>query len=196
MRGRAERGGKSHLWENGIIGSHDGPPDDVQALAVARHQDTHVVGMLDQGQARVFRVLHVGRQHRIPQQVDTIEDDGGRSHDLHDEHVPAVCDVGPQIQGLGDTDPEVEDEGAEVQEEDYTAEPIDFRAAHISLELSGLWQAHEGPGLGFHILRGIEGCRSVLTLARRGHRIDRHNAACRSRALSIYFLRGLIVSSA
>ena len=163
-----------HLWQNSIVGSHDRAPDNVQAFAVAGDQDADVVGMLHQGQARVFGVLHVWGQHWVPQQIDTIQDDGGRSHDLHDEHIPAVGNVGPQVEGLGDTDPEVEDEGAEVQEEDDAAKPVDLCTPHVALEFSWLWQAHEGAWLGLHFLGGIEGCCSVLPLARRGNWVDWH----------------------
>ena len=57
-------------WEGGVIGSHDGPPEDFQRLLVAGHADAHMVGEARAHIARVCGVvsgLHVvGGHHRIP----------------------------------------------------------------------------------------------------------------------------------
>jgi len=80
----------NYLWEDGIVGGHDGAADDVQALTVAGHQHAHVVGVLDHGEPRVVGVLHVGRQHGVPQQIHSVQDDRRGSHDLDNQHKPAM----------------------------------------------------------------------------------------------------------
>lgn len=180
--GKALKGEEQQEWaclrKDGVIGCHDSAPDDVQAFAVAWHQHPHMVGVLDKGEPRVLRVLHVWRQHRVPQQVDTVQDHCRGAHDLDQQHIPAVGHIWAQVEGLGDTDPEVEDEGAKVEEEDYASQPVDLGVAYVPLELPRLRQAHEWARLGLCLVWGVERSSSILALSRWRYGICRHYLAC------------------
>ena len=104
----------NYLWKNSIVRCHDCPPNDVQALTIAGHQHADMVPIADQGQPRVLWILHVRSENWVPQKIHTILKYSRGSHNLHNQDVPAIRHIWPQVQGLGDTNPQVKDEGNNV----------------------------------------------------------------------------------
>ena len=76
------------------------------------------------GEAGVVGVLGQGRIHWVPEDVDTIEQCRGRSHDLHNEHKDAIGEVTPQVQRLRNSHPEVEHQRYAVDEHHRRAHPV------------------------------------------------------------------------
>ncbi len=77
---------------------------------------------------RVFREL---LNHRVPQQVESIDDGCSEPQHLHTQQVDTVPDVAPtQVQRVCDTHIHVEDEGAHIEGHGDPSVPVDLCLQH------------------------------------------------------------------
>ncbi len=110
----------------------------------AKVQAKAKVFFADLGPSWALRVFRELLDHRVPQQVESIDDGGSEPQHLHTQQVDTVPDVPPtQVQRVGDTHVHVEDEGTHIEGHGDPSIPVDLCLQHhIQLLLSTENNAH------------------------------------------------------